>query len=50
MTQSSPRGPYIPEIHLTDENPTIKRPIKLNLYKFYLNRRGFDINLYHSKC
>lgn len=50
MTRCSPRGPYMPEIHLTDENPTIKRPIKLNLYKFYLNSRGFDINLYHSKC
>lgn len=50
MTQCSPQGLYIPGIYLTDENPTTKSPIRLQLYKFFWNRMRFNINLYHSNC
>ena len=50
MTQCSPQGLYIPGIHLTDENPTTKRPVRLKLYKFFLHRMGFNIKLYYSNC
>lgn len=48
MTQGSPQSPYLPEIHLTDENPTLKRPVKFKFYKFLSNRMGFSINLHPS--